>query len=198
MSKRGLIRMAVVLAAALGFGLADSLFKGDYAGLRGGIGNLAAPWIVLPLACAALAVPGRPGRGAVVGLSTTVVALVGFYVANTFVLGLTPHSSLNALIQSFELNGVWFKAGVLSGPLMGALGAWAIQRGRFPITAIAAGAMLLEPIAVWLYIHLGLGEAFAPGNSDWREAYTLEAVAGIAAALVLWGVHGRRRIARRR
>jgi hypothetical protein len=186
------MRIFLVLVVACGFGVAESLFKGDYVGLRGGIGNLAAPWIVLPMACAAVAAPGRLGHGAAIGLITTLAALLGFYLANAYLLNLGPHSSLHDVAYMLETNSVWFKAGVISGPVTGALGSWLIRRGRFALAAVGAAVVVCEPFVVYLYLHLRLGAVIAPGGSDWRAAYVLEAVAGVIAAAALWRVHGRR------
>ncbi len=198
MSKRGVLRILAVLAAAFGFGVIVSLFKGNYAGLRGGIGNLAAPWVLLPMAFAARAARDRPWRGAVIGLGTTLVALSGFYLTNLFVLQISPHGSLHDVAHTLAVNAVWFKVGVVSGPIVGALGVWAIRRGRFTVAAIGAAVVLFEPLAVYLYLHLRLGGVFAPGNSDWKAAYAFEAVVGVAAAALLWKVHGRWWLALRR
>jgi len=65
----------LVFAAA--FGVAAGLFKGNDAGLRGGIGNLSAPWLLVALFpalhCRSVL------RGALLGLASTLVALAGFY-----------------------------------------------------------------------------------------------------------------------
>jgi hypothetical protein len=66
------------------FGVAAGLFKGDDTGLRGGIGNLSAPWLLVAmfpaLRCRSVA------RGALLGFASTLVALAGFYAALTAVL----------------------------------------------------------------------------------------------------------------
>ena len=72
----------LVFAAA--FGVAAGLFKGNDPGLRGGIGNLSAPWLLVALFpalhCRSVM------RGALLGLASTLVALAGFYTALTAVL----------------------------------------------------------------------------------------------------------------
>ncbi len=80
----GARRLLTALAVAAAFGVLAGVFKGNETGLRGGIGNLSAPWLlvaVLPaLRCRTVQ------RGAVVGVLSTVVALLGFYAALTVVL----------------------------------------------------------------------------------------------------------------
>ena len=73
----------MALLAAAVFGLLMGAFKGNDAGLRGGIGNLSAPWLLvafLPsLRCRSLV------SGAVIGLLSTGVALAAFYATLTAV-----------------------------------------------------------------------------------------------------------------
>jgi hypothetical protein len=60
-----------LLLAAL-FGVAAGLFKGNDAGLRGGIGNLSAPWLLVALFpalhCRSVM------RGALLGLTSTLIS----------------------------------------------------------------------------------------------------------------------------
>ena len=64
------VRFGLVFAAA--FGVAAGLFKGNDPGLRGGIGNLSAPWLLVALFpalhCRSVM------RGALLGLASTLVA----------------------------------------------------------------------------------------------------------------------------
>jgi hypothetical protein len=84
------------LLLAASFGVAMSVFKGNGAGVRDDIGNLSAPWLLVPF-FAAGALPGRRLlTGALVGMAATCTALAAFYVANAFVLDLGPHGVLGA------------------------------------------------------------------------------------------------------
>jgi len=73
---------AVVLAAV--FGIAAGFLKGDEIGLRGQLGNLSAPWLLVALLGALHCT--TPLRGALAGLAATLTALAGFYAALTVVL----------------------------------------------------------------------------------------------------------------
>ena len=143
---RSLGRILLLMIVAGAFGAFESVFKGNGAGVRDGIGNLSAPWVILPLLAGALGSRGSISLGAVVGLLTTLAALVGFYLANAFVLDLGPHSSLHDIGLTLDVGNLWFKAGALSGPAMGALGAWASRRGGIVVAWTAVGLVLFEPL----------------------------------------------------
>jgi hypothetical protein len=95
MRGRDVGRVALLVMAAAAFGALESIVKGNDAGVREGIGNLSAPWVIVPLLAGAVGSRGSTLLGALVGLLTSLAALVGFYLANAFVLDLGPHSSLH-------------------------------------------------------------------------------------------------------
>ena len=70
-----------------------SVLKGNDAGIRDDIGNLSAPWLLLPFFAGA-AMRGRWLAEAAIGLAATCAALMAFYVADAFVLNLGPPSLL--------------------------------------------------------------------------------------------------------
>jgi hypothetical protein len=192
MRERGVGRIVLLVVIGFAFGVVESVVKGNGAGVRDGIGNLSAPWVIVPLLAGAAGGRGRILLGAAIGLLTTVVALVGFYLANAFVLDLGPHSSLHDIGLTLDVGNVWFKAGVVSGPAMGALGAWAANRSRLTVVAIAAGTVLLEPLAVYL-AYRGSNGFFSAGDGAWNGIYVVEAVVGAGAAAVVWRVRTRQR-----
>src|ERR671922_1750016 len=98
-------RVLVVLAAAALFGVVMSVVKGNDTGIRDDIGNLSAPWLLLPFLTAA-AMRRRTVSGAALGLAATLAGLTGFYVADAFVLDLWPHSLLNDVRLAFTT--YWF------------------------------------------------------------------------------------------
>jgi hypothetical protein len=192
MRERGVWRIVLLVVAAFAFGAVESVVKGNGAGVRDGIGNLSAPWVIVPLLAGAAGARGRVLLGAAVGLLTTVAALVGFYLANAFVLDLGPHSSLHDIGLTLDVGNLWFKAGVVSGPAMGALGAWAASRSLLTVIAIAAATVLFEPLAVFL-AYRGSNGLFSAGDGAWNGVYAVEAVIGAGAAAVLWRVRTRQR-----
>ena len=152
-------RTSLLLAAP--FGAVAGAFKGNDPGLRSGIGYLSAPWLLIAFLPA---LQRRRARlGALTGLLSTLVALVGFYAALT-----------------------------LTGPLFGAVGAWARQRGS-----------VAPPMIVWALLGRDPGRGTGCGAStcatapvrrvsvtDWRP-YLLESSVGLA--VLLWHCAGRAR-----
>ena len=186
MRGRGVGRVMVLVMAAAAFGALESVLKGNGAGVRDGIGNLSAPWVILPLVAGAVGSRGNAALGAVVGLLTTVAALVGFYLANAFVLDLGPHSSLHDIGLTLNVGNMWFKAGAMSGPAMGAVGAWASRRGGFVVAWSVVGLVVFEPLVVYL-AYLASNGRFAAGDGQWNGVYAAEAALGAIAAAALWG-----------
>ncbi|WP_097329356.1 DUF6518 family protein [Paractinoplanes atraurantiacus] len=173
-----------VLAAALVFGMAAALIKGDGGGVRDTVGNLSTPWLLVAF------VPGMFARsvprGAVIGLVSTLVALLGFYVVVTLTLDDQMPDMREHLLHVLRLNRRWIWSGLLSGPVMGALGAWLGRRALLPVTGVL---LVLEPIVI-------VSARVVPG---WRSVihwtlepvpYLVELVAGV---LVLSSMRRRRR-----
>ncbi len=145
----------MLVLAALAFGAAMSVTKGNDTGVRDDIGNLSAPWLLLPF-FAGTAMRGRAFAGAAAGLVSTLAALAAFYVANAFVLDLGPHSLVNEV--RLTISWYWFPRGLISGLVFGALGAlW--RRHEYP--TLGAGVVLvlaLEPL-FWSFVHRAGGVA---------------------------------------
>jgi hypothetical protein len=140
------VRLALALLGAVAFGVSMSILKGNGAGLRDDIGNLSAPWLLVPFFAAA-AVPGRRWlAGASVGVAATCSALAAFDVANAFVLDLGPHGWLEDV--RLTLAAHWFLWGLVSGPVFGVIGAgW--RRRRFSYGGIAVTALLVAEPVFW-------------------------------------------------
>ncbi|HEU0194559.1 MAG TPA: DUF6518 family protein [Gaiellales bacterium] len=140
-------RMVAISLAAVAFGVAMSVLKGNDVGIRDDVGNLSAPWLLLPFFAGAAA-GRRVPVGALVGLLATVVALVSFSVANAFVLDLGPHSLVNDLRLTVGAGDYWVQLGFLSGPVFGALGAlW--RRHRYPTAGLAVVLLLVAEPLFW-------------------------------------------------
>ena len=173
-----------LLFAAL-FGVAAGLFKGNDAGLRGGIGNLSAPWLLVALFpamhCRSVM------RGALLGLASTLVALAGFYATLTAVLAgqLGGGGHLSQLLVEVDANRIYFLGGIVTGPILGALGAW-IGRHRPESLWLVVGALVAGEILVVALVH-GHQLLLAPfyfrwGVTDWTP-YVGESIVGIAIVL---------------
>jgi hypothetical protein len=177
-------RLPLIIVAAATFGAAMSLLKGNDAGIRDDLGNLSAPWLLLPFFAGA-ATNKRPLAGAAAGLTATVVALVAFYVANAFVLDLGPHSLLNDLRLTVGATGYWLPRGLITGPVFGALGGIWRRRG-YP--TVGVGMILLldaEPL-FWFAAH-GTGGVASFDFQPSLAASVTEAVIGLAVAICLAG-----------
>jgi uncharacterized membrane protein len=177
---------------ALLFGVVASYVKGLDAGLRGELGNLSAPWVLLPflasLRCRSLV------RGALVGLGASAIALVAFYAVQTLMLQghLGGGGYLRELAVEVGANRIYLLAGVATGPAFGALGAW-FGRTYRRWTWVAVGGLLVGEICVVALIQ---GHQLLPppvyfnwGVNNWT-AYWLEMACGIAIILTAWFFEG--------
>ena len=180
-------RFALTVAGAALFGLAAGVVHGNDGGLRAAVGNLSAPWLLVALIPAWWS--GSAVRGAVLGTSATVVALVGFYVGLTAVmyghLGAT-----HGIIRSFEFvlraNRIWFAAGLMSGPLCGAVaGTLGVRLSPAWLVAVLGVLFVGEIVVV-----VGFESVRLPvlhirwGASDLR-GYLAEAALGLLTLAVL-------------
>jgi hypothetical protein len=155
--------------------------KGQDPGLRDALGNLSAPWVVVPFLAGATcsSVP----RAALTGLAATLAAFFGFYVAEALILDLGPHPwyvDLQLTLGSGHVYEVW---GVLSGSVYGALGGiWTARRTAIAPLAVAL-AFAAEPLIVW-----GLGRAgiWGPGELlSFPALWVTEVAIGVAGAAVV-------------
>ena len=146
-----------VAVAAVVFGVVLSVVKGNDYGVRQAVGNVSAPWLLLPFAAGAWVGGRRVATGAAVGLVACMVALVGFYLANVWVLDLGPHSLLTDVQLTFNAGRRYLLLGLVAGPVMGVLGAsWRQTRSR-GLALTAASTLLLEPFAWLAYGAGGVG-----------------------------------------
>ena len=180
-------RLLTVIAAALLFGMLAALVKGHHDGVRDTIGNLSTPWLLIALA-AGLHARSLP-RGALLGLAATLAALLGFYV----VVAVTADDG--HLAHVLRENRRWLYSGLLSGPVLGAFGAWLNRRAADvsrAVIIVTGLLLLLEPLVI-------VSARVVPG---WREVvhwhlspgiYVAEAALGVVILLL-----ARRRTARSR
>jgi hypothetical protein len=159
-----------------------SVLKGNDAGFRDDIGNLSAPWLLLPFFAGAATRRGDLAAAAA-GLVATAAALVAFYVANAFVLDLGPHSLVNDLRLTVGATGYWLPRGLVSGPVFGALGGLWRRRGYAPLGVAVLLLFDAEPL-FWAAAHRAGGVAsfdFQPSLA----ASIVESLVGIAAAVCM-------------
>lgn len=146
-------RITAVLLAAFTFGLLAAWAKGQNTGgvaevsqARDALGNLSTPWLLVAF-FAGMQSP-RIGRGAVIGLAATLVALAGFYLLSTFVENLGGHGFIGDLRLELTGNRAYFEGGVITGPAFGALGAWWRRRPTARTSLLAGGLLIAEPLAM--------------------------------------------------
>lgn len=142
-------RSALAVVGAVAFGLVAGWLHGNQGGLRAELGNVSAPWLfvaIIPAWWARSAV-----RGAAIGTATTLLALLGFYVALTGAM-LGHLGNTHGVLASFELvlrsNRIWFVAGIISGPVCGALAGHLGARARSAWLGVLIGALMLGEVAV--------------------------------------------------
>jgi hypothetical protein len=157
--------------------------------VRNVAGNLSTPWLLVAFFAGAQC--SRPRRGMLFGLLATVSALAGFYLLTTLVVNLGGHGFVGDLRLELRGNRVYFEAGVVTGPLFGALGAW-WQRRRTTPAALLVGALLIaEPVVMAAVgaANSGWGLSADSGTSEW-SVYALEF--GIGVGLLVLAVRRRR------
>jgi hypothetical protein len=148
-------RFARIVVLAFVFGIVAGILagqSGDGVGLasrvRSVLGGLSAPWVLL--AWVAGARTSRVVVGAVLGVGTTIVALVGFYVVSGIVEPMGGRTLVQDVGSWIAANRVWFEAGVVSGPIFGALGGWWRRRGSPPAILVAGALLAGEPVVLWV------------------------------------------------
>jgi hypothetical protein len=147
---RGGRRLVVVGVVAVSFGVLMSALKGNGGGIRDQIGNLSAPWLLLPFLASAYASRGRILRGALVGVAVSMLALCGFYVANSLVLQLGPHPWIDDLRLAVSGGRRWFVLAFLSGPTLGAIGSLWRRTGANLVALLTFALLVAEPLADWV------------------------------------------------
>ena len=174
-----------MVGLALAFGTLSAITKGNGAGIRDAVGNVSAPWLIVPLGGAFYAARGRALIGAAFGITTTMAAILGFYAANAFVLDLGPHSTFADLGLALSPAVVLAPYGVVTGTIFGAIGAWSAARRPFAAVWIAAGLLSLEPLA-WIVLFASRGMRLGDGFAQ-PTVWAGEAIVGLGlAAYTRW------------
>ena len=215
------MRLGAVLLAAFAFGVFAAWAKGQgtggISGVRATLGNVSTPWVLVGFFAGAQTT--QLGRGALLGLLATAVALVGFCIFTTLVENLGGHGFVGDLRLELSGNRAYFEGGILTGPLFGALGAKLRQhesrqqqhgreRRSTGRTALLVGALLIaEPLGMVVLgavkghvlaraTGLPLGARIIPGwglngssGSTSWAIYGIEFLLGIA--VVAWSLRNR-------
>jgi hypothetical protein len=165
------------------------VFKGNETGLRNGVGNLSAPWLLVAV-LSALRCRTLP-RGALMGLSGTLLALAGFYAALTVILAgqLRGGGFLAESLVEVRANRVYLLAGVVTGPLFGAVGAWVGRHHPQSVRLLVGFVLAGETLAVALINGRQLLPSpffFRWSVADWKP-YIGESLLGVVVVLAaIW------------
>ena len=175
-----------MFVACFAFGAAAELFKarGAWAyDLRSELGNLSAPWLVLALLPALRS--KSLWRGALTGWTATLCGLAGFYVTETllFLPAFEEQGDLlSKLAWVFHSGLIWFALGLVSGPVMGALGS-VLARHRTWVTPVVGALLVGEPLVLSVFGGRRIPlppPLYLNWNFDWTAVYLLEVVLGAA------------------
>jgi len=179
-------RRAGTFAACFAFGALAELFKarGSWAfDLRSELGNLSAPWLVLPLLPALRS--RSVLRGAATGLAATLCALAGFYVMETllFLPAFEEQGGLLArLVWVFRGGLIWFALGLISGPVMGALGS-VLGRRRSWVAPVVGALLVGEPLVLSIFGDRRIPlppPLYLDWHFEWTVVHLLEVALGAA------------------
>ena len=184
------MRVLLVCTAALVFGVGMSVLHGSAGGLRAQIGNVSAPWLLLPLVAGAVAGEQHLGRGALVGGVASLVALIAFYISNIYVLDFRGHAWPVEVGLTLRSGAYFIRIGLVSGPAFGALGAAGRRRHSVAIGLLAAGLFVLEPLAWLVYFWSGPGPGTV-GMLTYPAVWVTESIVGLVACSVIV-LHARR------
>jgi hypothetical protein len=148
-------RVTKLLAVAFAFGVVAALVKGQsgdgraiVSQVRSALGNLSAPWVLIAWFAGTRA--RRIPVSIVLGLAATTIALAGFYLVSGVVEPMDRGGVVRDVGAWISANRVYFEAGLLSGPVFGALGGWWARRRSPSVFAVAGLLMIGEPLVLWL------------------------------------------------
>jgi hypothetical protein len=170
-------KLTLLLLGSVAFGVFMASIKGQDVGVRDALGNLSAPWVVLPFLAATRY--SSIWRAAIVGVAMTLGSLLGFYVAEAAILDLGQRPWYIDLKLTAGSVNIYEKWGVFSGVLYGALGGlWATRRSILAGAAVGL-AFVCEPAIVLVARRAGIWEG--GGLLDCRWLWVSEILIGLGA-----------------
>jgi hypothetical protein len=183
-------RLLLVAGGAFAFGVIAAIVAGqDSDGLstaarvRGNIGNLSAPWLILALLAGAAGRSWR--RGIVLGSVATMSGLLGWYLLTALVMDTGREGLVDSLTTVIAGNRLWFALGALSGPVFGAVGGWSGGNAWLAGGIIGGALMIGEPVVMagidWLLPATSVGRDGAAVGVD-----AAQAALGLAVVVVAW------------
>lgn len=176
-----LLRLLLIFVGVCAFGVLDAIVKGHHGGMRNVIGNISAPWAILPILAGSIAVPRRLAVGALAGVASTVAALASYALARGESLRLS-QSGGATLATISPIGNRWFLLGLVGGIALGASGSWFARRQRWgAVVVVVAGLLVLEPAArvLWAVMRGDAVSTFVP----YRVVWGIEVLCGCASLL---------------
>jgi uncharacterized protein DUF6518 len=166
-----------LLFGAIAFGVLVAVIKGDDVGVRNALGNMSAPWVIVPFLAGTLS--SRAWHAALIGVATTLAAFFGFYLAEAAILDLGPHPwyvDLKLTLGSGHVYEIW---GTPVGLIYGLLG-WLWASRSSAAAALAVGlAFVSEPLIV---LALRRADLWGGGGLfDYPWLWATEVAIGLAA-----------------
>jgi hypothetical protein len=153
----GATTTSVLVGAAFAFGLLAAAVEGHgvgrFAELRNAIGNLSAPWLLVVFVAGIRG--SRLWSGALVALLATMIALVGFYLLNAVAQDLGEEGFIGDLRLELSANRGYLQGGAISGPILGAIGAWWRRSRRLHALTIVGALLMAEPLVLLVIGALG-------------------------------------------
>jgi len=178
-----LLRSLLLFFGVCAFGVVDAIVKGHHGGVRNAIGNVSAPWAILPFFAGALVLPHRRAVGALAGAAGSVAALASYFSVRA------SGSDIGGQGGVFAAAGNrWFLLGLVGGLALGAGGAWLAACRRWGLLlAVVASLLVLEPAVrvLWATTKSDPLGTFVPSHFVWSA----EILIGCALAI---GVRFRR------
>lgn len=171
MSDRAWRRTISLMLGICIFGALDAMIKGRHGGTRNAIGNVSAPWALIPFVSAAILKPRRIAVGALVGAASTVAALASYALVRAArgLGGASPNRGADPLLVALVDNR-WVLLGAIGGAALGALGSYLATKQRWGLAAIVIACLLvLEPVTRILWA-IAKGEpprTLVPSPSIW-------------------------------
>jgi hypothetical protein len=176
-----MLRLLLTLIVVCAFAAVDAIVKGHHGGTRNAVGNVNAPWVLIPFLSSAFALPRRRFTGASVGAASTLAALVCYSLVRASVFGEDGSHQVSSFLTSAAENR-WFLLGTVGGAILGATASWLAEKGQWEmVIGVVACLLVLEPAARVLWA-IAKGEAartLIPSPAVWA----VEIACGCAVAL---------------
>src|SRR5256885_12384344 len=113
------LEIALLLLSGVAFGVLIAIVKGHDFDARDALGNLSAPWVLIPFVAGTRF--SRLWQSAAAGIAVTLAAFFGFYVAEAAILDLGTDSWTVRLGLTLGSGRVWETWGLASGSVYGLL-----------------------------------------------------------------------------